>query len=77
MNGRRDRQRSGSHDAAARFGCFHIARYDASVRETLDVQLPANSIAASEYEGPIEIRIRGKRVSVPLGLARAMFVGRR
>jgi DtxR family Mn-dependent transcriptional regulator len=34
-------------------------------------------IAASEYEGPIEIRIRGKRVSVPLGLARAMFVGRR
>ena len=34
-------------------------------------------IAASEYEGPIEIRIKGKRVSVPLGLARAMFVGRR
>jgi len=34
-------------------------------------------LAASEYEGPIELRIKGKRVSVPLGLARAMFVERR
>jgi DtxR family Mn-dependent transcriptional regulator len=31
-------------------------------------------VAASEYEGPIEVRIKGKRVSVPLGLARATFV---
>jgi DtxR family Mn-dependent transcriptional regulator len=31
----------------------------------------------SEYEGPIEVRIKGRRVSVPLGLARAIFVGRR
>jgi DtxR family transcriptional regulator, Mn-dependent transcriptional regulator len=31
-------------------------------------------IAVSEYEGPIEVRIKGKRVSVPLGLARGMFV---
>ena len=30
----------------------------------------------SEYEGPIECRIRGRRVSVPLGLARAVFVER-
>ena len=29
---------------------------------------------ASEYEGPIECRIKGHRVSVPLGLARAIFV---
>ncbi|OLC23943.1 MAG: hypothetical protein AUH40_09735 [Chloroflexi bacterium 13_1_40CM_65_17] len=34
-------------------------------------------VAASEYEGPIELRIKGKRVGVPLGLARAMFVERR
>src|SRR2546422_9073813 len=34
-------------------------------------------LAASEYEGPIAIRIKGKRVSVALGLARAMFVERR
>ena len=34
-------------------------------------------VATSEYEGPIEVRIKGKRVSVPLGLARAMFVERR
>src|ERR1700730_15537292 len=34
-------------------------------------------MAASEYEGPIEVRIKGRRVSVPLGLARAMFVERR
>jgi DtxR family Mn-dependent transcriptional regulator len=34
-------------------------------------------LAASVYEGPIELRIKGKRVSVPLGLARAMFVERR
>jgi DtxR family Mn-dependent transcriptional regulator len=31
-------------------------------------------VAGSEYEGPIEVRIRGRRESVPLGLARAMFV---
>ncbi len=31
-------------------------------------------VAGSEYEGPIEVRIKGRRDSVPLGLARAMFV---
>ena len=31
-------------------------------------------LAASEYESPIEIRVKGRRVSVPLGLARAIFV---
>jgi DtxR family Mn-dependent transcriptional regulator len=31
-------------------------------------------MAVSEYEGPIEVRIRRRRVSVPLGLARGMFV---
>jgi len=31
-------------------------------------------VAASEYEGPIEVRIKGRRVSIPLGLARGMFV---
>jgi Fe2+ transport system protein FeoA len=31
-------------------------------------------LAASEFEGPIEIRRKGHRESVPLGLARAMFV---
>jgi DtxR family Mn-dependent transcriptional regulator len=31
-------------------------------------------VAASEFEGPIEVRIKGKRVHVPLGLARGMFV---
>lgn len=39
--------------------------------------LPGTKIevtAVSEYEGPIEVRIKGKRVSVPLGLARGMFV---
>ena len=34
-------------------------------------------VEASRYEGPIELRIKGKRVSVPLGLARAIFVERR
>jgi DtxR family transcriptional regulator, Mn-dependent transcriptional regulator len=34
-------------------------------------------LAPSEYEGPIEVRIKGRRVNVPLGLARAIFVGRR
>jgi DtxR family Mn-dependent transcriptional regulator len=28
----------------------------------------------SEFEGPIEVRIKGRRVSIPLGLARGMFV---
>jgi DtxR family transcriptional regulator, Mn-dependent transcriptional regulator len=31
-------------------------------------------LSASEYESPIEVRIKGRRVSVPLGLARGMFV---
>jgi DtxR family transcriptional regulator, Mn-dependent transcriptional regulator len=30
--------------------------------------------APSEFEGPIEVRLRGRRESVPLGLARAVFV---
>jgi DtxR family Mn-dependent transcriptional regulator len=34
-------------------------------------------VAPSEYEGPIDIRMKGRRVSVPLGLARALFVERR
>jgi len=38
---------------------------------------PVEVVAASEYEGPIDVRIRGRRVSVPLGLARALFVERR
>src|SRR5438067_10611072 len=31
-------------------------------------------VAASAFEGPVEVRIRGRRESVPLGLARAVFV---
>lgn len=31
-------------------------------------------VAPSEFEGPIEVRLRGKKESVPLGLARAVFV---
>jgi DtxR family Mn-dependent transcriptional regulator len=31
-------------------------------------------VVASTYEAPIEVRINGRRVSIPLGLARAMFV---
>jgi DtxR family transcriptional regulator, Mn-dependent transcriptional regulator len=31
-------------------------------------------VAESAYEGPIAVRIKGRRISVPLGLARGMFV---
>ena len=31
-------------------------------------------VAASEFEGPIEVRMKGRREQIPLGLARAMFV---
>ena len=31
-------------------------------------------VSGSEFEGPIEIKIKGRRESVPLGLARAVFV---
>jgi DtxR family transcriptional regulator, Mn-dependent transcriptional regulator len=31
-------------------------------------------VSGSEFEGPIEVRLRGRRESVPLGLARAIFV---
>jgi DtxR family Mn-dependent transcriptional regulator len=30
--------------------------------------------AGSEFESPVEVRIKGRRSSVPLGLARAIFV---
>lgn len=34
--------------------------------------------AESSFEGPVEIRVKGRKVNVPLGLARAVFVeGRR
>src|SRR5579859_3734019 len=31
-------------------------------------------VAESKFEGPIEIRVKGRRDSLPLGLARALFV---
>src|SRR2546428_232802 len=31
-------------------------------------------VAGSEFEGPIDVRFKGRRESVPLGLARAIFV---
>jgi DtxR family Mn-dependent transcriptional regulator len=31
-------------------------------------------LAASEFEGPIEVKVKGRRTTVPLGLARAIFV---
>jgi len=31
-------------------------------------------VAGSQFEGPIEVRIKGRRESVPLGLARSVFV---
>src|SRR5215469_5249411 len=31
-------------------------------------------VAASVFEGPIEVRLKGRRENVPLGLARAVFV---
>ena len=31
-------------------------------------------VSLSEYEGPIVVRIKGKRVHIPLGLARGIFV---
>jgi DtxR family Mn-dependent transcriptional regulator len=31
-------------------------------------------VAESQFEGPIEVRVRGRRASLPLGLARALFV---
>ena len=31
-------------------------------------------VAGSDYESPIEVRLKGRRESIPLGLARAVFV---
>ncbi len=31
-------------------------------------------VSGSQFEGPIEVRVKGRRESVPLGLAKAMFV---
>ena len=46
-------------------------------RRSLVPGTPIEVVGASEYEGPIDIRVRGRRLSVPLGLARALFVERR
>ena len=35
---------------------------------------PIAVLAATEFEGPVEVRMKGRRESVPLGLARAVFV---
>ena len=35
---------------------------------------PVAVVTSSEFEGPVDVRIRGRRESVPLGLARAVFV---
>src|SRR6266550_6364686 len=35
---------------------------------------PIEIIEESKFEGPIGVRIRGRRLTVPLGLARAIFV---
>src|SRR5437868_977835 len=35
---------------------------------------PIAVVGASEFEGPVEVRLKGRRESVPLGLARAVFV---
>ena len=32
-------------------------------------------VTGSRFEGPIELKVKGRRESVPLGLARAVFVG--
>lgn len=32
-------------------------------------------VAGSNYESPIEVRLKGRREAIPLGLARAVFVG--
>jgi DtxR family Mn-dependent transcriptional regulator len=31
-------------------------------------------VTGSQYEGPVEVKIKGRRANVPLGLARAVFV---
>ena len=45
--------------------------------EKLGLRLGAELVvlAESEYEGPIEVRVAGRRRQVPLGVARAVFVG--
>ena len=35
---------------------------------------PIAVVGGSEFEGPVEVRLKGRRESVPLGLARAVFV---
>jgi len=70
-------------------GCHHGERVivqgvsDEDARRLRELErrglLPGTRIEitkVSEYEGPIECLIKGRRVSVPLGLARAVFVER-
>lgn len=40
----------------------------------LELGAPIEIVEASEYEGPIVIRLRNRRIQVPIGLARAVSV---
>jgi len=43
-------------------------------RRGLTPGTPIAVVAGSQFEGPIEVRLKGRRESVPLGLARSVFV---
>jgi DtxR family Mn-dependent transcriptional regulator len=43
-------------------------------RRNLMPGTPIAVVAGSEFEGPVEVKVKGRRSSVPLGLARAIFV---
>lgn len=43
-------------------------------RRGLTPGTPLSVVGASEFEGPVEVRMKGRRESVPLGLARAVYV---
>src|SRR5438477_12784351 len=43
-------------------------------RRGLTPGTPIAVVAGTQFEGPIEVRIKGRRESVPLGLARSVFV---
>lgn len=66
--------------AGERLAVRRVSDRDAAVlrlAHDLGLQLGARVevLAESAYEGPISIRVRGRRRQVPIGIARAVFVG--
>lgn len=66
--------RTGEHLHVRRVSDRDAGKLRALKRLGVDIGTELEVLAESEYEGPIEVRLGGRRRDVPIGVARAVFV---